>query len=64
MQTKTKDRLRTCARASRREPDAAGAGPAPRGDGASAEPQPSPAWHGRAERPAAVGVPAREGKAN
>ena len=31
----------------------------PGGDGASSEPQPPPAWHGRAERPAAVGVPAR-----
>jgi hypothetical protein len=32
--------------------------PPPRGDGAGPEPQPPPAWHGRAERPAAVGIQA------
>ena len=49
------DRARAC----RGKPDAAGEGPPPRGDGAGPEPQPPPAWHGRAERPAAVGIRAR-----
>ena len=51
-------------RARRGKPDEAGESPTPRGDGAGPEPQPPPAWHGRAERPAAMGIPAREAKAH
>ena len=40
------------------QPDAAGEGVAPRGDSPRPDPQPPAAWHGRAERPAAVGIPA------
>ena len=45
-------------RARCRKPDEAGESLTLGSDGAGPEPQSPPAWHGRAERPAAVGIPA------
>ena len=57
---KAKDRLQETAHGHvAGKPDEAVASLALGSDGAGAKPQPPPAWHGRAERPAAVGIPAR-----